>query len=140
MYLMDMDEIGRTLLEAREKLGLTLEEVERATRIRTHHLEALEKGMIDALPSPVQARGFLNNYAEFLGLDANPILLKSNSISLVISSADCAVTESKNRSCDVRMRSPTKRLIVNSNIPPITKLPISFKCEPMLYFNHYLYS
>jgi transcriptional regulator with XRE-family HTH domain len=71
---MDMDEIGHTLLEAREKLGLTLEEVERATRIRTHHLEALEKGMMDALPSPVQARGFLNNYAEFLGLDARSIL------------------------------------------------------------------
>jgi cytoskeletal protein RodZ len=74
VYLMDMDEIGRTLQEAREKLGLTLEEVERATRIRAHHLEALEAGKIDTLPSPVQVRGFLNNYAEFLGLDATSIL------------------------------------------------------------------
>lgn len=71
-----MDEIGRTLRETRERLGLTLEEVERGTRIRIRNLEAIERGDFDALPSSVQARGFLHNYAEFLGLDASPILLK----------------------------------------------------------------
>jgi cytoskeleton protein RodZ len=72
----EMEDIGRTLLEARERLGLTLEEAERVTRIRVHHLEAIERGDLDALPSPVQARGFLNNYADFLGLDAEAILLQ----------------------------------------------------------------
>lgn len=71
-----MENIGRALLEARERLGLTLEEVERATRIRVHHLRALEAGDLEALPSPVQARGFLRNYAEFLGLDADALLLQ----------------------------------------------------------------
>jgi cytoskeletal protein RodZ len=71
-----MEEIGRSLLEARELLGLSLEEVERAIRIRVHLLEAIERGEMEAFPSPVQARGFLHNYAEFLGLDANAILLQ----------------------------------------------------------------
>jgi cytoskeletal protein RodZ len=71
-----MEEIGRLLLEAREQLGLSLDEVERATRIRVYHLEALERGEMEALPSPVQARGFLHNYAEFLGLDAGAITLQ----------------------------------------------------------------
>lgn len=71
-----MEEIGRNLHETRERLGLTLEEVERATRIRIHNLEAIERGDFDSLPSPVQARGFLHNYAEFLGLEANSILLQ----------------------------------------------------------------
>ena len=71
-----MEEIGRSLLEARERLGLTLDEVERATRIRTSNLQALERGDFNALPSPVQARGFLNNYADFLGLDVDAILLQ----------------------------------------------------------------
>lgn len=71
-----MEEIGRLLLEVREQLGLSLDEVERATRIRVYHLEALERGEMDALPSPVQARGFLHNYAEFLGLDAGAITLQ----------------------------------------------------------------
>jgi cytoskeletal protein RodZ len=71
-----MDEIGRKLQDAREQLGLSLEEIERSTRIRTHHLQALERGDMDSLPSSVQARGFLSNYADFLGLDVDDILLK----------------------------------------------------------------
>lgn len=71
-----MPTIGETLRESRERLGLTLEEAERATRIRAHHLQALEREAWDSLPSPVQARGFLHNYADFLGLDPNAILLR----------------------------------------------------------------
>ncbi|MCJ7513961.1 MAG: DUF4115 domain-containing protein [Anaerolineales bacterium] len=71
-----MDDLGHTLRDARERLGLTLEEVERGTRIRTHHLEAMERGDWDSLPSPVQARGFLRNYADFIGLDPGAILLR----------------------------------------------------------------
>jgi hypothetical protein len=68
--------IGQTLCDARERLGLTLEEAERSTRIRAHHLEALEHEAWDSLPSPVQARGFLRNYADFLGLNPDAILLQ----------------------------------------------------------------
>ncbi len=69
-----MQEIGKILHEARTRLGLTLEQAERSTRIRSHYLEALERGDLDLLPSPVQARGFLQNYATYLGLDSQPIL------------------------------------------------------------------
>ena len=71
-----MESIGQILQETRERLGLTLEEVERGTRIRTHHLEAMERGDFDSLPSPVQARGFLHNYSEFLGLEPDDVLLQ----------------------------------------------------------------
>ena len=70
-----MATLGDTLRESRERLGLTLEEAERATRIRTRHLQALEDEAWESLPSPVQARGFLHNYADFLGLDPNAVLL-----------------------------------------------------------------
>lgn len=69
-----MEDIGRKLREARERLGLTLIEVERITRIRVHYLKLLEEGKIDTMPSVVQARGFLNNYAEFLGLNTAAVL------------------------------------------------------------------
>jgi cytoskeleton protein RodZ len=71
-----VDDVGGRLREARERLGLTLEEVERSTRIRVHHLEAIERGELDSLPSPVQARGFLRNYAEFLGLEPGDVMLQ----------------------------------------------------------------
>jgi cytoskeleton protein RodZ len=69
-----METIGQTLREAREQLGLTLEEVERSTRIRKVRLEALERGDFESLPSRVQVQGFLRNYADFLGLDPDDIL------------------------------------------------------------------
>jgi cytoskeleton protein RodZ len=69
-----METIGKTLREAREILGLTLEEVERATHIREIRLEALENGDFESLPSRVQVQGFLRNYADFLGLDPEYII------------------------------------------------------------------
>jgi transcriptional regulator with XRE-family HTH domain len=69
-----MQEIGIRLAEARKRLGLTLEEAERSTRIRAHHLAALERGEFNGLPSHVQAKGFLRNYAEFLGLRSQELL------------------------------------------------------------------
>ena len=68
-------EIGSRLQKQRELLGLTFEEIERHTRLRKHYLQALETGDLKGLPSPVQARGMLNNYAVFLGLDPEPLLL-----------------------------------------------------------------
>ncbi|MCB9136156.1 MAG: DUF4115 domain-containing protein [Anaerolineales bacterium] len=69
-------EIGQALRQHRELLGLKLEDIEQQTRIRLHYLQALEAGNLEALPSPVQGRGMLNNYATFLGLDTDPLLLK----------------------------------------------------------------
>ncbi len=69
-----MEEIGRTLRETRERLGLTLEEAERTIHIRASLLGALERGEFDSLPSEAQARGFLHNYAEFLGIDPEELL------------------------------------------------------------------
>jgi cytoskeleton protein RodZ len=69
-----MEEIGRKLRETREQLGLTLEEAERTIRIRASLLGALERGEFDSLPSATQARGFLHNYAEFLGIDPEELL------------------------------------------------------------------
>jgi cytoskeleton protein RodZ len=69
-------EVGQKLQSQRELMGLTLEDVERHTHIRMHYLQALEMGDIAHLPSPVQGRGMLSNYASFLGLDTDAILLR----------------------------------------------------------------
>ena len=69
-------EIGKKLHERREMLSLTIDEVERHTRMRAAYVRALEEGMVDKLPSPVQTRGMLANYAAFLDLDADVILLR----------------------------------------------------------------
>jgi len=68
--------IGLQLRQRRETLSLTLDEIERHTRMRAQFLESLEKGNFDELPSPVQTRGLLSNYASFLDLDVDELLLQ----------------------------------------------------------------
>jgi cytoskeletal protein RodZ len=69
-------ELGDTLRSQRELMGLSLGDVERHTHIRIHYIAALERGDIAHLPSPVQGRGMLSNYASFLGLNTESILLR----------------------------------------------------------------
>lgn len=70
------EDLGEQLRKQRELLGFSLQEVERNIHIRGQYLEALEVGNIDGLPSPVQGRGMLQNYAAFLSLDVEAVLLK----------------------------------------------------------------
>ena len=69
-------EIGATLRKQRERLGLSLDDVEKHTHIRRRYLIALETSRPDQLPSTVQSRGMLSNYATFLNLDAEALLLR----------------------------------------------------------------
>ncbi|HSB67065.1 MAG TPA: RodZ domain-containing protein [Anaerolineales bacterium] len=69
-------ELGHALQSQRELMGLSLGDVERHTHIRMHYIRALEEGDISHLPSPVQGRGMLSNYAAFLGLNTETILLR----------------------------------------------------------------
>jgi cytoskeleton protein RodZ len=65
-----MSELGRLLSEARASRDLTLAQVESVIRIRQKYLEAFESGNYAALPRGATTRGFLRNYARFLGLDS----------------------------------------------------------------------
>ena len=67
-------EIGQKLHNQREVLGLSFNDVEQHTHLRAHYIKALETGDMDSLPSLVQGRGMLKNYAEFLGLNPDDLL------------------------------------------------------------------
>jgi cytoskeleton protein RodZ len=66
--------LGKKLASRRIQIGLNLTETEDFTHIKDHNLSFLEKGAFDQIPSPVQARGMLKIYAEFLELDQKEIL------------------------------------------------------------------
>ncbi len=69
-------EIGQQLRKRRGLLSLTHEEIEQHIHVRAEFLAAVEQGAFDQLPSPVQARGMLANYASFLDLDVDALLLR----------------------------------------------------------------
>lgn len=62
--------LGEVLRAAREAKGVDLRRVERDTKIRERYLLALESGDYRDLPGSVYTRGFLRNYASYLGLDS----------------------------------------------------------------------
>ena len=66
--------VGETLQLARERKGVDLYRAERDTKIRMQYLAALEDGDWDDLPAPVYTKGFLRNYAIYLGLEPDDIL------------------------------------------------------------------
>lgn len=69
-----MRTVGQVLKQERLDKILTLEEVEKATKIRKELLEALEEGHYSKLPPPTFVQGFIKNYGKFLGLDSEKLL------------------------------------------------------------------
>ncbi len=68
--------LGLWLRRAREARGLSVEEVNEQLKIRQRYLQALEVGDYAALPGSIQARGFIRNYARFLGLPVEEALAR----------------------------------------------------------------
>jgi len=68
--------LGEMLQAARERKGVDLHRAERDTKIRLKHLAALESDDYAELPGNVYARGFLRNYALYLGLDPEEVLVR----------------------------------------------------------------
>lgn len=68
--------MGEFLRRARESQELTLEEVAKGTRINQRFLEALEEDHEEELPDLSYRDLFIKSYAEFLGFDAEEVLLR----------------------------------------------------------------
>jgi cytoskeletal protein RodZ len=66
--------IGEALRTAREEQGASIDDAAVATRIRPGQLEALEDEQFATLGGTVYAKGFLRQYAAYLGLDPAPLL------------------------------------------------------------------
>lgn len=61
--------VGPQLKARRQALRMSLAQVEIDTKIRGKYLTALEAGNYDKLPNDIYSRGFVQHYANHLGLD-----------------------------------------------------------------------
>ena len=95
------DEIGSQLSYRRKFLSLSIEDCESQTLIRSIYIESMENGKFDQLPSFIQARGMLNNYASFLDLDVDEIMLK-------LATALQLLSQKKNKRGETRHK-PTRK-------------------------------
>jgi transcriptional regulator with XRE-family HTH domain len=69
-----MSGLAQRIKQAREAKHLTVEDVERALRIRRRYLHAIEAGDFAQLPDGPASRGFVKNYARLVGLDPDESL------------------------------------------------------------------
>ncbi|MDR0740400.1 MAG: helix-turn-helix domain-containing protein [Puniceicoccales bacterium] len=72
-----MSENLRSLFaEARQKKGLSLEEIAEAIHIKAEYLEAIENERFDFNLPDIYRRGFYGSYVEFLGLNREEMMAK----------------------------------------------------------------
>lgn len=69
----EMPTVGDRLKAAREKSGLSLEDIAAQTRIPQRHLESIEAADWDKLPAPTYTVGFAKSYASAVGLERSDI-------------------------------------------------------------------
>lgn len=69
-----MADIGEKLKSAREAKGLSIEDIEKATKIQSRYLTAIEKNEFDKLPGDFYVRAFIRQYAQVVGLDGKELL------------------------------------------------------------------
>lgn len=69
-----MKTVGEILKQARLKKNLSLEEVEKITKIRKKYLLAFEENDLKKLPSFTFSRGLLKNYSDYLGLPSKELI------------------------------------------------------------------
>jgi transcriptional regulator with XRE-family HTH domain len=74
IVLIGMTEIGRELAEARERAGLSVEELSHRTKISVPTLLAMERNQMGNLPGGIYARGLLRAYAKEVRLDPEAIV------------------------------------------------------------------
>ena len=65
--------IGEILRAAREERKLSVEQVNRETKISPQTITALEADDFEGFPSETYLKGFLRTYADFLGLDGGKL-------------------------------------------------------------------
>jgi len=70
-----MESPGKILKKEREMQNISLEKICSFTKIKKHHLEAIEEGRYELLPPPLYVKGYLKIYAKYLSLDEKDILL-----------------------------------------------------------------
>lgn len=110
---------GEELRREREIRGISLKEIADATKISKRFLEAIEKNDHKTLPAPVFTRGFVREYARYLGLNAEEMVDRYNHAAM----GDERIEKSAH----------LERLVQPADLPAAPKVPPKKKGIPPVY-------
>ena len=69
-----MADIGDKLRSARKAKGMSIEDVEKITKIQRRYLTAIENNDFDQLPGDFYVRAFIRQFADVVGLNGKELL------------------------------------------------------------------
>lgn len=73
-----MKEIGEALREARENIGISIEEAANDLKLKPSQIEDLEEGNKDAFKDIMYLKYFIRDYSKYLGLDYEDMIDEFN--------------------------------------------------------------
>jgi Helix-turn-helix domain/RodZ C-terminal domain len=103
---------GEELKREREIRGISLKEIADDTKISKRFLEALERNDHKTLPAPVFTRGFVRQYARYLGLNSEDMVNRYN----YAAAGDDRIEKSAH--LERLVTPPTPEVPVRKGIPP----------------------
>ena len=71
--MLALTELGQRLRQERESKGLSLEDLQKLTKIQKRYLLGIEEGNYEAMPGKFYVRAFIKQYCEAIGLDTDAI-------------------------------------------------------------------
>ena len=74
----NLKEIGEKLKATREEMGISLEEAAEDLKLRTNQVEDIENGNMESFKDIYCLKGFIHDYAKYLGLDCDKIIDEFN--------------------------------------------------------------
>jgi hypothetical protein len=84
MKASDYQEIGHYLRDIRDGQKVSIADAAEALHIRPHYLLAIEAGDFSVLPGKAYVRGYIKNYALFLGINPEEALSAYDAVSGVV--------------------------------------------------------
>ncbi|WP_308124267.1 helix-turn-helix domain-containing protein [Priestia aryabhattai] len=71
--MLALTELGQRLRQERESKGLSLEDLQKLTKIQKRYLLGIEEGNYEVMPGKFYVRAFIKQYCEAIGLDTDAI-------------------------------------------------------------------
>lgn len=71
--MLALTELGQRLRQERENKGLSLEDLQKLTKIQKRYLLGIEEGNYEVMPGKFYVRAFIKQYCEAIGLDTDAI-------------------------------------------------------------------
>lgn len=114
-----MADIGDKLRSAREAKGLSIEDIEKATKIQGRYLTAIEQNDFDKLPGDFYVRAFIRQYAQIVGLDGKKLLSEYHEDIPKAEPEEFVEDSIDNKSEEVRKTTSNKKKIWQDYLPRI---------------------